>query len=120
MQVWKSMRYVLVLFAAICLAGCSRSDSMTSEPIRPKTKADELMEHQIAVVNNLAEAMESRASDDVIASMNAELDEAGKLWDSSGLDEQELDDAIERHKEEYDKAMRRLTTASMKSGAEAL
>ena len=108
------------LFVLTCLVGCSRSPAEDEEANRPKTQADLIMEQQIEAANQLAEALESRAPDDEIAALQANFEEAGEAWQESGLSDAAIDEATARYQEEFDKAIRRWTKASMKSGTEAL
>jgi hypothetical protein len=120
MRINQSFCHVLLLITFSCVVGCVGSDTESSDANPPKSKADQMMEQQIAAFNNVCQALESGASEETIASLNQKVDEAGQIWESSGLDEQEVSDAVTRYKEEYDQAIRRLTKASMKHGTEAL
>ena len=120
---------IVVLLLLIGTVGCTgtepappqtESSQVQDEPLLPKTEADRIMQAQIDAANALSKALESRAPDDEIAALNLQFEQAGEAWNVAGLDEQEVDEATQRYQALFDKAIRRLTKASMKGGTEAL
>ena len=88
---------VLVLFG---VSGCGAS-------------ADSLVKEQIQGMNDLAEALETKAPEAKVKELQKNLEETGKKLEALKLSDDEKKKLFEQHKEELMKATTRLAQAGM-------
>ncbi len=89
-----------LLLAACGISGCGSSP-------------DSLIQEQIKDMNQLAEALETKASQDKINELKKKMEETSKKLEDLKLSDDEKKKLMEKHMDEFTKASTRLVKASM-------
>ncbi|MBN2021250.1 MAG: hypothetical protein JW809_00510 [Pirellulales bacterium] len=84
------------------------------------SRAESLLEKQIAGMNKTADAIEAGASEAEIKKLTDELAKTGEALDALKLSDAEKKALIEKYKDQVEKASRRLTEAMMKKATGAM
>lgn len=99
---YRMLSVVCLVVVSLSFAGCGSSE-------------DALVENQIRDMNAMADALESDASQQEIAAIEARMKENEKALEALDLSKEQQEALMEKHQDEIEKASKRMMEAMMKS-----
>jgi hypothetical protein len=108
---------LLVLGAVVGCGGGTSSPSSKGVEAAPDSEADKLLKEQIALMNDMATAIEKKELD-TKAKIEEKTKEIGKKLDALKLSEADQKKLQEKYKGELEKAMARVMAAGLKAAGD--